>query len=137
MHDKCFIQQSNKFCGSKMHEFLINLSRRTFRALLELLEESGLIKHLPDSCGYWAKKSSGYNWHNERKNAQRREISASSCRHQVTLKVNDGQRVGFSNYIQNPNINYINSLPCDPNYTIAIVISMKHLHVSSTKHFQS
>ncbi|VDO24020.1 unnamed protein product [Brugia timori] len=80
-HDKCYIRQSNKFCGTRMNEFLINLSRRTFRALLELLKESGLIKHLPDSCEYWARKSSSYNWHNERENAQRREISAGSSRH--------------------------------------------------------
>ncbi|MCP9263434.1 hypothetical protein DINM_006235 [Dirofilaria immitis] len=48
------------------------------RTLLELLQESGLIKHLPDSCEHWAKKSSSYHWHNERENAQRRDISASN-----------------------------------------------------------
>ncbi|KAM3728608.1 UDP-glucose flavonoid 3-O-glucosyltransferase [Dirofilaria immitis] len=78
MHDKCYVKQSNKFCGLKMHEFLINLSHRSFRTLLELLQESGLIKHLPDSCEHWAKKSSSYHWHNERENAQRRDISASN-----------------------------------------------------------
>lgn len=31
MHDKCYVRQSNKFCGLKMHEFLVNLSRRSFR----------------------------------------------------------------------------------------------------------
>uniref|UniRef100_A0A0R3S3H6 3'-5' exonuclease domain-containing protein n=1 Tax=Elaeophora elaphi TaxID=1147741 RepID=A0A0R3S3H6_9BILA len=80
MHDKCYVRQSNKFCGLKMHEFLINLSRRSFRALLELLQESALIKHLPDSCEHWAKKPSNYNWHNERESAQRRDISAGGSR---------------------------------------------------------
>ncbi|VDK87506.1 unnamed protein product [Litomosoides sigmodontis] len=78
MHDKCYVRQSNKFCGLKMHEFLINLSQRSFRALLELLKESGLIKQLPDSCEHWGKKLANYNnWHNERENAQRRDISTS------------------------------------------------------------
>uniref|UniRef100_A0A8R1XSQ6 Uncharacterized protein n=1 Tax=Onchocerca volvulus TaxID=6282 RepID=A0A8R1XSQ6_ONCVO len=87
MHDKCYVRQSNKFCGAKMNDFLINLSRRSFRALLELLQESGSIKHLPDSCEHWAKQSSkSYNWHIERENAQRRDISASNDRQ---VKVGD------------------------------------------------
>uniref|UniRef100_A0A915PXB9 Uncharacterized protein n=1 Tax=Setaria digitata TaxID=48799 RepID=A0A915PXB9_9BILA len=77
MYDKCYARQSDKFCGTKMYQFLINISRRSFKALLELLEESGLIKHLPESCEQWPKKLTNFNWHNERENAQRRDISAS------------------------------------------------------------
>lgn len=36
---------------------------------------------------------------------------------------------GCSNYMPNPNINYINSVPSDPNSTIAIVDALKYLYI--------
>ncbi|VDK40910.1 unnamed protein product [Gongylonema pulchrum] len=61
-----------------MYEFVTDLSQRSFRALLELLLESGLIKRLPEACSIWERNSAS-RWHSERGSAQRRDISVNGC----------------------------------------------------------
>uniref|UniRef100_A0AC35FKK1 Uncharacterized protein n=1 Tax=Panagrolaimus sp. PS1159 TaxID=55785 RepID=A0AC35FKK1_9BILA len=47
IYDKCYIWQTNEYCGEKGWRFLLKLNQRSSMALIKLLTDSALIDTLP------------------------------------------------------------------------------------------
>uniref|UniRef100_A0AC35UGQ2 Odorant-binding protein AgamOBP32 n=1 Tax=Rhabditophanes sp. KR3021 TaxID=114890 RepID=A0AC35UGQ2_9BILA len=66
IYDKCYIWQTDRFCGEKGWVFLLKLSQKTSITLAKMLNQTGLLDKLPPDCEQWIKPEEYTEWHIER-----------------------------------------------------------------------
>jgi len=74
-YDQCYIWTSDRLCGEKSWQFLLELNEKTSYALLELLQESRLVARIPSECQQWSAPDQYSAWHAERVAAGRRALN--------------------------------------------------------------
>uniref|UniRef100_A0A914XQM0 Uncharacterized protein n=1 Tax=Plectus sambesii TaxID=2011161 RepID=A0A914XQM0_9BILA len=52
-YDKCFLTESDRFCGEKGWNFLLRLNEVTSKALYEMLRYAAVIDQIPVACELW------------------------------------------------------------------------------------
>uniref|UniRef100_A0A0N4ZTQ0 CPG4 domain-containing protein n=1 Tax=Parastrongyloides trichosuri TaxID=131310 RepID=A0A0N4ZTQ0_PARTI len=66
IYDKCYIWQTDRFCGEKGWNFLLKLSQKSSTILVKMLNSTGLLEKIPDECEQWMKPKEYAEWHIER-----------------------------------------------------------------------
>uniref|UniRef100_A0A0K0EN13 Chondroitin proteoglycan 4 domain-containing protein n=1 Tax=Strongyloides stercoralis TaxID=6248 RepID=A0A0K0EN13_STRER len=66
IYDKCYIWQTDRFCGEKGWNFLLKLSQKSSAILVKMINATGLLEKLPDECEQWMKPNEYAQWHIER-----------------------------------------------------------------------
>ena len=75
IYDKCYIWQTDRYCGEKGWRFLLGLNHKASMALIKLLSEHAFINKIPDSCQQWTSPSKYAEWHAERISAFKNSVS--------------------------------------------------------------
>uniref|UniRef100_F1LBS4 Uncharacterized protein n=1 Tax=Ascaris suum TaxID=6253 RepID=F1LBS4_ASCSU len=77
MYDKCYVWQTDAFCGEKAWRFVLQLNLNSSVVMMELLRESKLVTQIPSSCREW-KSVNEYAaaWHGKRVAAHRRAVAS-------------------------------------------------------------